>query len=111
MSGGHFELCQGDLHQPMDIRLTVNGAVPEDPFDGDAELRVELPDFTVESWALVPLDKDLWIFRHVFEPGETDDLGVYHGWVVLTFTDTTQQTFPSTGARIRWKVNPLPEVT
>ena len=104
-----FDICQGDLDEPLDIQLKINGAVHTAPYEGDAqELRVELPDNTVESWALAPLDLENWIFRHVFEPGQTDMLGVYHGWVVLTL-DGQQQTFPSNGTRVRWKVNRLPE--
>lgn len=103
-----FEIGQGDLEPDIGFSLTVNGAAKNISTAASYVLRHRKPDGTViEGLTLTAVDLAGGLVKRVWAAGDTADLGVHRGWVVVTWAGGEVQTFPSDGTSYIWFVNPV----
>lgn len=100
-----YEIVTGDLGPSMPITVLCN----DEPVDTSAADTVELhwvmPDDTLRTSTLTEVNAEVGQYVMDWESGDTDQIGVYFGHVVVT-TDDIPQTYPSDGSRLIWFVNP-----
>jgi hypothetical protein len=101
-----FEIVAGDLEPDMQLNITVNSVAKDISAAVSYQLRWRKPDGTVELVALDAVDLTTGRVKRVWEAGDTDQVGIHRGQVVVTWTGTEPQTFPSDGSFYYWFINP-----
>lgn len=106
-----FHIVQGDLEPDMEIECAVNSAAKDLTTADGAQLRWKRPDGSVVMVDLEVSDPVAGVVKRVWAAGDTDQVGVHEGQVVVTWPTGETQTFPSTRRYARWIVEPQLEDT
>lgn len=98
-----YSIVRGDL-TPMPVNITVDDAAVDVSGANTVQLRWQKPDGTITMKTLTEVDALTGSFIMNWTAGDTDDIGVHQGQVVVT-TGALIETFPSEGV-LYWWVNP-----
>lgn len=101
-----YEIVKGDLEPDMQLNLTVNGAAKDISTAVSYQLRWKKPDGTVSTVALASVNLAQGQVKRVWVSGDTDLVGIHRGQVVVTWSGSEPQTFPSDGSYYYWYVHP-----
>lgn len=101
-----YSLVAGDLEPDMYLTASLDGAA--DPLDGDEvesiEMRWRRPDGTESTVELTPVSLVAGQVKRVWEAGDTDDVGVHRGRIVVTYDTGEVETYPNDGSWFVWWV-------
>jgi len=100
-----YSCIRGDITQPMPLTLNVNGVATIIDDAATVTLRWTKPDGTTTTVALEEVDFSLGQVQRVWVTGDTDDVGLHQGQIVVTVGGETD-TFPNDGSLILWWVYP-----
>lgn len=102
--GMSYQIGQGDLAPDIIFEAGVNGA-PENLSDAlSYKLRWWKPSGSIVEVTITPLDLALGQFKRTWAPGDTDEIGTHSAKLIVTRGNGDQQTFPSDGSHLRWRV-------
>ncbi len=101
-----FSMIAGDLEPDMNLAAVVNGE-PESLADGDIDT-IELvwlkPDETRETVPLTAVSLADGYVKRVWAAGDTDDVGVHRGRILVTYDSGETKTYPNDGSWFFWWV-------
>lgn len=99
-----YQIGQGDLAPDIVFEAGVNGE-PVDLSDiTNPRLRWWKPNGEYIEVAVAAMDLALGLFTREWQPGDTDEIGTHRAKLIVTRGNGDQQTFPSDGTFLRWRV-------
>jgi hypothetical protein len=103
-----FEIPQGDTSPAMPLQVLINGQPANLADVVIQQMRWRKPDGNVVLVDLTVVSLAKGQFTYEWQAGDTDQAGGHQGFLVLTRSDSTIETFPSSGQPFTWKVKALP---
>ena len=103
-----YSLVQGDLEPDMEIDVTaVQGGAPVNLSGAiQLQLRWRKPDKTDSLVNLVAIDLVNGRVKRVWVTGDSDQIGLHKGQVVVTESNGEIATYPNDGSYVLWYVYP-----
>lgn len=103
-----FNLVEGDLNPDMEVdAIDSDGDAADLSAAADVSLYWLKPDGTASTVTLVAISLATGRLKRVWEAGDSDQVGVHQGRIVVTDGAGETSTYPNDGSWLYWWVNPL----
>lgn len=101
-----YSLVQGDLGEPLVVDLAVAAAISALATAQSVQLRWWKPDKTVSLVTMTVVDSAVGTVQRTWVSGDTDQVGMHRGQVVVTDSSGNPLTDPNDGSYLYWEIYP-----
>ena len=101
-----YSLVQGDLGEALVVTLAVSAAIAALPTAQSVQLRWQKPDGTTSTVAMTVDNATAGVVRRTWVSGDTAQVGLHRGQVVVTDVGGNPITDPNDGSYLFWWIYP-----